>query len=368
MNIEPGKYSVKSLCEEIIESEGDVFSGYHYNQIKAYFYLIEENKWQNAFDSAFEVKEYGEVLRIESEYRDRAGERQKATFFVGEYDDSGNILTVLTAETEEAIEQTLSPVTEYSDVISPMPIVPGDFERMNNLVLSKYEDIEITRFKARRIPDLAEAEVRPYIDRTIEYKGRDGKQALAEMRDKYGVVPVRIEYEHSEVVIRIDTTGKFTLRSIGIESFELLFELVNEVIENVLKLQEITKEIRFEREEKTEGDFSITVPEVSAGEIAFSKEFTLRTAEDFIEGTEDREDMAFSFTDISAEAGSLDFSAQISDDKRNAVFNVSATESSMKIIPKHDCSFPSLIEFYLCFVQSVDQGAEMQLYEQQMLT
>jgi hypothetical protein len=37
----------------------------------------------------------------------------------------------------------------------------------------------------------------------------------------------------------------------------------------------------------------------------------------------------------------------------------------MRIVPKHDCSFPSLVEFYLAVIQLLDGGAEMRLYESQ---
>lgn len=365
MHIEAGEYDLKSFCREIIDSQSTAFQGYHINQVKAYFYLFEDDNWKEPFENRFDVEEYGDVLKLSAEYTNRLGGEDWATFFVGQYE--GDLLTVLTAETEDAIDQVLSPVTDSSPSIASMPIVPEDFERLNEIVLSDRPEMRITEFKARRIPDLADANIRPQItDRTIEYKARDGRETLHELRNQYGVVPIRVQYEHDDVALRIDTTGKFTLKKINENSFNLLFNLVEEVVERVLELQEITQSIHFEQTEVESGNLSISVPEIKAGEIQFTKQLTLLMAEEFIEGTTNRERLNFSFSDVTKQAGSLDFSAKVSDETRNATFNISATDESMRIIPKHNCAFPSLIDFYLCFVQSVDEGADITLYEQEV--
>jgi hypothetical protein len=113
------------------------------------------------------------------------------------------------------------------------------------------------------------------------------------------------------------------------------------------------------------GNLKVQVPEVSSGEIDFDQQVSLMQAENFIRGTKDSDDLNFSFTDVTKQAGSLDFSAQVTDENRGSLFNVSATEESMRIVPKHDCSFPSLVEFYLAVIQLLDGGAEMRLYESQ---
>jgi hypothetical protein len=88
-------------------------------------------------------------------------------------------------------------------------------------------------------------------------------------------------------------------------------------------------------------------------------------AENFIKGTKNSDDLNFSFADVTKQAGSLDFSAQVTDENRGSMFNVSATEDAMRIVPRHDCSFPSLVEFYLAVIQMLDGGAKMNLYETQ---
>jgi len=363
MKIEQGSYTLEQLCQEVIDHTESAFEQYHVKHLKFYFYIADEG-WSSNFSDRYETQDYGEMTKVSAEYTNRFGAEDRADFFIGPYGDESEIITILTAETQEAIDQALLPMLGRRDDISLMPIMLEDFQRMNELVL-EHNDVRITEFKSERVPDLAEAEIRPSVQRSIEYKGRDGKEAIEELRSGYGVVPVRIQYEHQNLSLKIDSRGKFTLKKMNSKNFDLLFELVEEVIENVLELKDITKEIRFTEEEVESGNLSITVPKVEAGEVTFDREFTRVLAEDFVEGTRNRDRVDFSFTDVTMQAGSLDFSAQVVDENRNSFFSISATADEMRIVPETNCSFPSLIEFYFCVLQLVDGGAELDLHNSQ---
>jgi len=358
MHIPEGQYNLKEFCRVIFDSPERVLDGYHGQRIKSFLYLSDDG-WRDYLDDHYETEELGGITKFVGEYRNRKGAEQPAKFYVGQYKD--DLQMVLTAETEEAIRQALRPVSEYSDSLSPMPIMTEDFQTMNEIVLSTYDDMRISEFKSKRVPSLADARTRPDVDREIEYKGADGRDRLDEFRDEYGVVPTRIQYEHENVSIRIDTSGKFTLESVNKESFNILFDLLSEVVVNVLELLDVANQIKFEKREVVPGNLKVQVPEVSSGEIDFDQQVSLMQAENFIKGTKNSDDLNFSFTDVTKQAGSLDFSAQVTDENRGSLFNVSATEESMRIVPKHDCSFPSLVEFYLAVIQLLDGGAEMRL-------
>lgn len=363
MHIPDDDYTLTEFCQEIIDSSHKVLEGYHYNQIKSFVYLSDEG-WKEYLAEHFEIESLGEMTKLVGKYINRRGAEQPATFYIGEYEP--NIQMVLTAETEEAIRQAMSPVFEESDHLSPMPIMIEDFQRMNDIVLSRYDDMRISEFKSKRVPGLADARVRPDVeDREIEYRGIDGRDRLDDFRDEYGVVPTRIKYEHENVSIKIDTSGKFTLLSVNTESFNILFDLLREVVENVLELRDVARNIKFQKKEVQPGNVKITVPEVSSGEIQFDQEITLMKAENFVAGTKASPDLEFTFSDITKQAGSLDFSAQVADERRNSLFNVSATGESMRIIPKQNCTFPSIVEFYLAVIQMLDGGARIHLYQPQ---
>lgn len=363
MHIPDDDYTLTEFCQKIIDSSTSVLEGYHYNQIKSFVYLSDEG-WMEYLEEHFETESLGEMTKLTGEYINRRGAEQPATFYIGEYEP--NLQMLLTAETEEAIRQAMTPVFEASDHLSPMPIMIEDFQRMNDIVLSRYDDMRISEFKSKRVPGLADARVRADVeDREIEYRGIDGRDRLDDFRDEYGVVPTRIKYEHENVSIKIDTSGKFTLLSVNSESFTILFDLLKEVVENVLNLRDVARNVKFQKRELQPGNVKITVPEVSSGEIEFDQEITLMKAENFVEGARASPDLDFSFSDVTAQAGSLDFSAQVADERRNSLFNVSATEESMRIVPKQNCTFPSLIDFYLAVIQMLDGGARMDLYHPQ---
>lgn len=362
MHIPEGQYNLEEFCRVIFNSPESVLEGYHGKRIKSFLYLSDDG-WKDYLDQHYETESLGEITKFVGEYKNRRGAEQPAIFYVGKYKD--DLQMVLTAETEEAIRQALRPVSEHSDCLSPMPIMTEDFQTMNEIVLNSYDDVRISEFKSKRVPSLAEARIRPDVDREIEYKGVDGRDRLEDFREEYGVVPTRIQYEHENVSIRIDTSGKFTLETVNHESFNILFDLLGEVVVNVLELLDVANQIKYEKREVEPGNLKIQVPEVRSGEIDFDQPVTLMQAESFIKGTKNSEDLNFSFSDVTKQAGSLDFSAQVTDENRGSLFNISATEESMRIVPKHNCPFPSLIEFYLAVIQMLDGGAKMKLYESQ---
>jgi hypothetical protein len=362
MKIPQADYDVEKIWRTILDADlPKLFEDLHVHQIKVFFYLTQNgDNWLSAFsDDTYSTENYGDMTRLTAEYTTRGGAKDEAVFFGGFFE--GELLMMLTGATERGIEQTLDRTIRTSGELVSMPIVPRDFQRINELVLEKSEDMRITSFKSRRIPDLADADIRPEYDREIEYKGDDGRQTLEEFREYYGVVPVRVQYEHENINFKMDTEGKFTLLEINQETVNLLFELVKEIFDNVMQIQEITQEIRFEKEEVRSGDFSITVPRLSAGRVDFDKPFNLLMAEEFVQNASDSAGN-FTFTDVTMEAGSLDFSARVTDEERSAHFNVSANEDSMTIVPKHNCSFASIVDFYLAVVQVVDEGAKITPY------
>lgn len=364
MHVPQADYTIQEFCGTLLRyDQSSLFEGFHYNHVKTYFYLTEEDDWLRHFGDQYEQEDYGEVTKLTTEYTKRDGETSQAIFFAAYYQD--DLLMIFTASTEEAVKQTIEQTVMNSNSLVEMPIIPSDFQKMHRQVLEEHEDVDITEFKSRRIPDLADAEIRPDYDRTVEYKGGDGRQTLKEFRQYYGVVPVRIQYEDQNIEFKMDTSGKFTLKKVNDQTFTLLFKLVEAVMEHVLEIQEVSQKIRFRTEERQSGNLNIKIPDVTAGEIDFEKSFNLLMAEEFMDRASNRDDVRFSFTDVTKQAGSLDFSATVTDEARNAFFNISATEDSMTIVPKHNCSSPSIVQFYQVLTQTVDESAEITLFDKE---
>lgn len=360
MKIPSGEYDVRGFCRRLLDRpEDEVFANLHYHQVKVFLYLTSTDDWEQFFAN-YEMEDYGDITKLTHEYQTRSGEIDEATFYAGYYDD--DVLMVFTGAVEDAIKQTLEETEKSTEALSSMPIFPPDFQDMNQYVLQQNEEMKIVDFKARRQPDLVGAEIRPEVEeREIEYKADDGRKALSEFREYYGVVPERVEYEHEQLNFKMDTTGKFTLISLNEDTFNLFFDLIEQVLGHILNIQEVSEQIRFRTETRRSGDLDVAVPRLSSGKIDFTRKFNLLMAEEFMQRISARDDAQYTFSDVNKQAGSLDLSARVTDEEQNSHFNISATEDAMTIIPKQGCSWKSLLKFYYFFTQTVDQHSQLRL-------
>lgn len=364
MHVSQADYDIHTFCEAVFSTDQSrLFDGFHYNHVKTYLYTTETDDWLQFFEEDYQFDDYGDITKLTTSFTRRSGEVGEAVFYAAYYED--DLLMMFTAATENAIDQTIERTVVESNAIVEIPIVPSDFQKMHERVLKEHEDTNITEFKSRRIPDLADAEIRPDYDRSIEYKADDGRQALKEFEQYYGVVPTRIQYESPEIEFKMDTSGKFTLKKVNSQTFNLLFLLVEEVMEHVLDIQDVSERIRFRTEFRQSGDLSLQIPDITAGEIEFDKKFNRLMAEEFMERAANQDATRFSFTDVSLQAGSLDFSATVTDEARNAFFNISATEDSMTLVPKHNCASPSIIQFFQLVTHTLDESAEITLFDKE---
>jgi hypothetical protein len=365
MKIPQGQYNIRELCRTILDTgESTLFQDLHYHQIKTFLYLTSNDDWISFFDD-YDQEDYGDVVKLTKEYRNRVGDKQEAVFYAGEHPD--NVLMIFTGAVEDAIRQTLEVTESTYGGIEPMPIFPADFQKMNQYILSNYPDIDITEFKAVSQPDLAKAEIRPEIDdRVIEYKAADGRESLKEFREYYGVVPVRVQYEHRLLQFKMDTDGKFTITTINEDTFNLFFELVEQVVEHILNVQEVSESIRFRTETRRSGELDVQVPRMNSGQIQFTRDFNLLMAEHFMEHVSEREGVRYTFSDIQKQAGSLDLSARVTDEYHDSHFNISATEDAMTIVPKRNCTWGSILKFYHLFAQTVDEQSRLELFTDQI--
>lgn len=365
MKVPQDDYDVEGFCQAILDTpEATLFENLHVHQVKIFLYLTSTDDWLTFFND-YEMEDYGDVVKLTKEYTNRVGEKQEANLYVMEYPE--DVLMVFTGTVEDAIRQTLETTESTHTGLEPMPIFPDDFQEMNDYILSNHPDMDISDFKSVSQPDLAEADIRPEIqNRTIEYGAPDGRKALAEMREYYGVVPVRVQYEHEDLQFRMDTEGKFTLSTINEQTFNLFFKLIGQVVGHILEVQEVSEEIRFRTETKRSGDMDLQVPRLKSGQIRFTKEFNLLMAEHFMDHLSNRETSPYTFSDINKQAGSLDLSARVTDEYRESQFNISASEDSLTIVPKRDCTWGSILKFFHLFKQTVDENSQLRLFSEGM--
>ena len=70
----------------------------------------------------------------------------------------------------------------------------------------------------------------------------------------------------------------------------------------------------------------------------------------------------FAFIDVFVMQGSLDFSATVIDKQKGSIFDISVDESNILLIPKHETTYESFLNFYRAVVETFDRKATFQVY------
>lgn len=362
MIIDEKEYTLISFCDYLIENSKNLFDDVLRTQLKIILLLTDTGNWKEYligddlggnFRESFKM---GDIIKIERRYRDSKGEEKIADYYANYYNDS--ILILFTAVTEEGIKETLDPIIEKRHGICKMYIYPKVFEMIKDFILTEKTNANILSFKAFRKPEIVEGEIRPEItDRIIDYKGRDGKETLKEFRKYYGVIPSRLEFEIENSHFKIEDEGRFLLYTINEETFNLIFEIIELILKEILKIKDISQKIRFNLINKKSGKLRIEIPEINAGKITLSYKLNALIVEDMIKNMP-----KFSFIDVNIKEGSLSFSMSVIDELKLSVFNLSGSEDSITIISKYKPYFDSFMRFYYHFTENIDENSTLSLF------
>ena len=355
------EYTLQSFCDYLINEKENLFEDVLRNQLKIILLLTDTNDWkeyliEDGLGGSFkETSKMGDITKLERTYRDSKGGLKTADYYANFYNNS--ILILFTAVTEEGIKETLDPIIEKRHGICKMYMYPKNFENIKDFILTDKRDANILSFKALRKPEIVKGEIRPEItDRIIDYKGRDGKETLKEFRKYYGVIPSRLEFEIENSHFKIEDDGRFLLYTINEETFNLIFDIVELILKEILKIKHISQKIRFNLINKESGTLKIEIPEIKAGKISMSYRLNALIVEDMIQSIPD-----FSFIDVNIKEGSLSFSMSVIDELKSSVFNLSGSENSITIISKYKPYFDSFMRFYYHFTENIDENSTLSL-------
>lgn len=358
MRIEDKPYTIKTFCANILKYKISTFDPGE--EFRIYCLTISGEDISVYFPSDC-VTKMGEITKITLPYVDKKDERREAIFYAGRYETG--LFLLFTTTTNEGFIKTIGNIIRRKRGISQMWIHPKQFEATRNYILKKTKNTNIIFFSAKRTPeDKIPSEIRPDYERTIVYHGIDGKEALEEMRYYYGVIPQNILYEIDYTKkIRISTEGVFALEPYEYDTITTFFKVLDLIIIEVLNLKRTTEKIKFEfREVKTEQK-TLIVPIVESGRINLSnkKKLTVSDAETIVNSAKN---YYFSLIDVAIEEGSLFFDATVIDESKEVVFNISASETDIILMPKQNWTFESFIQFYRLIAENIDQNATITLF------
>lgn len=307
-------------------------------------------------ERGYDLEEYGEILKIQRSYQSK-GETRTASYYM-HYDDSegheGGIALFYTNQRKtEEIENTILPLLENERGLHYLHVYPSLFRTVRHTILEEEDYAEITEFVAdRQADDDYPSRVRPEIDRTINYYGDDGYEALEEMETNYGVRPRYLEFNIPNVAkFKISREGVFSLSK---GDLEVLFEYVQVCVREALEVKEAFDESSFEMVDTTS---SLAVPSAKPATIELSGKLAYSELSEVVSEM-DAED--YILVDPFGQEGSLYFSTRVYDKQKEGEFRLKASEEKLRVFPKdEEGSLGAFLRFHEFVKDHIDPNASV---------
>ncbi len=358
MKIPSNDYDLDSFIQYILDHWDEIgYEERYREELKAICILTSRLDWIESFliSNRRNVKQFGRMFEITLPYTDRFEKSRKAIYYAYFEHERNLIILFTTTDLTEGFKKTADKIIRKTPDLWNLWIRPTLFDTIENLIIAGHPEAQISYFSAnRRFSSLLSSQIRPNFDRSIQYRGKDGSETLSEFKHYYGVHPTVIEYTMENIVLRINSEGIFTLKTANKLTVDLFLELLNKIIDEILELMKTAEELRFSSERLETERKILTIPRVEPGEIQMEAKLTLEDAKEMLRSMEQE---GFSSIDALIDEGSLSLSATIVDSNKGSVFDISASESKITLIPKYRTSFDSFLRFFAFITENVDQTA-----------
>jgi len=220
-------------------------------------------------------------------------------------------------------------------------------------LMDRYENLEITAFTARRLPNSRfESQIRPKYERTISYWGSDGREALQELEYQYGVLPSRFVMNIPETIkFKVDDEGLFTF-TVG--DINILFGILEKAVNESRKTMEAYNGSSFKVLPVETARRSFNIPSSTPVSIQLQEKIEFHDIKDFKNKLNEK----YTIVDFIAKEGSLFLSSDVIS-KSCFQFRIKADESHIRMFPADEMIFSEFMKFYEFILQSVDPKAEL---------
>jgi len=220
-------------------------------------------------------------------------------------------------------------------------------------LIDKYENLEITAFTARRLPNSRfESQIRPNYERTISYWGSDGREALQELGYQYGVLPSRF-------VVNIPGTIKFTVDDEGLFTFavgdlNILFEILEKAVNESRRTMDAYNGSSFKVLPVKTAHRSFNIPSSTPVSIQLQEKMEFHDMKEF----KNKLNKEYTIVDFIAKEGSLFLSSDVVS-KSGFQFRIKADENHIRMFPAAEMNLSEFMRFYNFILQSIDPRAEL---------
>jgi hypothetical protein len=368
MRISERQHTFESFINELVTS--GVEPG---DRLRVVCYFSSEAEWDRATlvhpsiielfgSNNVEVGNLGEIKKLVTHYKDSVTSNTiTVTYFAYLHRDT-RLLMCFTKATKIDVEQTLDKIVERNPGLYYAFIGPSTLNKVQSLILETHPGAFISYFTARRNRKAAlKSEVRPEYERTIQYRGKDGKESLEELKYAYGVAPRSIHFEIPGFAeYHISSVGHLAIAKGNENARRYLLELTDFTMKDSMVARRIIESADFqlipiETQRKT-----MLFPKLKPWLIKFGSPIDIKDGENLIEILQNSNFDVFNHV---LAQGSLRLNGMISDRSKNAIFTIDANSERMVIAPLQDLPFDSFLRFYQIIVENFDPKAECEVFE-----
>lgn len=300
----------------------------------------------------FEIEFYGTVVEISRKF-----EKDELSFkgYISQYN---NLIYFFSNENKEDIEKYfvkkfLSKVKHAYYLWIPKIIIEDIINEFEN----KYEKLFITEFHAEReLVDKLDSHFRKNFNRKITYSGKDGLEALKELRYYYGIRPYLVEFNIvNNCSFRINTDGFFIYNG---GNLLFLIKTIERIYEKVKDIINLTKSSVFEEVYIN----TLKIYTINAQPIIVKFPNYQLTTDNINLFLGDLKKFGFDAFNESIEEGSIIFNADIIDTNKKAIFKLSSGGRELVLTPQFDTTFDTLFRFIEVLSEKMDSELEYEPY------
>ena len=341
-----------SFNQHLAETGADAFTNDLY-VVAGFSHYQEETLRELLRERGYTFRDYGAVQRISRTYTLPSGEDGNTAEYYLYYDEESGVLLFYTDQRKtKEIDNTIGEFLAEERGVYYLYVSPQVFRALRDRVRQE-EDGAITRFIADRVANSDyPARIRPAYERTIQYHGDDGLDALEEMETNYGVRPRNISFKITNIAkFRVVRSGVFALEHGSVERF---FEYIRLSVEEAQKVKDAFDASSFEMLSTTsELELPTSEPAVIrlSGELEFNE---LRPI------TTEMEDEGYLVVNSFQQEGSVYFTSRILDTKKENKFRLKATEDEIRVFPQEsENNVGSFLRFHEFVQNTIDPDASV---------
>lgn len=296
------------------------------------------------------VQEAGKLMLIS-----KVHENDTVYFYIY-FDDRNQIPLFLTdAKKSDELPNILFDYLRKSKDLSNLWISPIVMKEIKDDLIKQHNDLIITYYSAKRSPNTRFlSHYRPNIERSIIYRGIDGKEALEEMEFYYGVLPKILEMRiPNGISFKIDNKGIITIREGDITS---IFEIIERLIQHINPIKDAigTSRYSISKVGKKQFERTIQIP----WSVAFSDTATDTIVPNICQNIE-QEEWDFTLLESSEISSESPFSARVIDNISGSSFDISLHNKGIRIYPIEKTDIGTCMRFFEFVLESVDSLAKV---------